>query len=75
MDQMMRQMFIHLGFSQAVATSIVNDHGIATSTDLLHFEASDIDALCKNIQRPGGMIPGRNNRILACLSPLWLSLT
>ena len=57
----MRQMFIHLGFSQAVATSIVNDHGIVTLTDLLHFEASDIDALCKNIQRPSGMIPGRNN--------------
>ena len=57
----MRQMFIHLGFSQAVATSIVNDHGIVTLTDLLCFEASDIDALCKNIQRPGGMIPRHNN--------------
>ena len=57
----MRQMFIHLGFSQAVAMSIVNDHGIVTLTDLLRFEASDIDALCKNIQRPGGTIPGRNN--------------
>ena len=61
MDQMMRQMFIHLGFSQAVATSIVNDHGIVTLTDLLRFEASDIDALCKNIQCPGGMIQGCNN--------------
>ena len=58
---MMRQMFIHLGFSQAVATSIVNNHGIVTLTDLLHFEASDIDALCKNIQCPGGTIQGRNN--------------
>ena len=57
----MRQMFTHLGFSQAVATSIVNDHGIVTLTDLFHFEAPDIDALCKNIQRPGGTIPGRNN--------------
>jgi hypothetical protein len=61
MDQMMRQMFIHLGFSQAVATSIVNDHGIVTLTDPLRFEASNIDASCKNIQRPGGTIPGRNN--------------
>ena len=58
----MRQMFIHLGFSQAVAASIVNDHGIITLTDLLCFEPSDIDALCKNIQRPGGTIPGRNNQ-------------
>ena len=58
----MCQMFIHLGFSQAVAASIVNDHGIATLTDLLRFEPSDIDALCKNIQRPGGTIPGHNNQ-------------
>ena len=57
----MRQMFIHLGFSQAVATSIVNNHGIVTLTDLLCFEASDIDALCKNIQCPSGTIAGRNN--------------
>jgi hypothetical protein len=62
MEQQMRQMFIHLGFSQAVAASIVNDHGIVTLTDLLRFEPSDIDALCKNIQRPGGTIPGRNNQ-------------
>ena len=62
MEQQMRQMFIHLGFSQAVATSIVNDHGIVTLTNLLCFEPSDIDALCKNIQRPGGTIAGRNNQ-------------
>ena len=55
-------MFIHLGFSQAVATSIVDDHGIVTLTDLLRFEPSDIDTLCKNIQRPGGTIAGRNNQ-------------
>ena len=61
MDQQMHQMFIHLGFSQAVAMSIVNDHGIVTLTDLLCFEASDIDALCKNIQHPSGTIPGCNN--------------
>jgi hypothetical protein len=61
MDQMMRQMFIHLGFSQAVTTSIVNNHGIVTLTDPLCFEASNIDASCKNTQRPGGTIPGRNN--------------
>ena len=58
----MRQMFIHLGLIQAIAASIVNDHGIITLADLLCFEASDIDALCKNIQRPSGMIPGRNNQ-------------
>ena len=58
----MRQMFIHLGFSQAIATSIVDDHGIVTLTDLLRFEPSDIDTLCKNIQHPGGTIAGRNNQ-------------
>ena len=62
MEQQMHQMFIHLGFSQAVATSIVNDHGIVTLTDLLHFEPSDINALCKNIQHLVGMIAGCNNQ-------------
>ena len=60
MDQQMRQMFIHLGFSQAVTMSIVNNHGIVTLTNHLCFEASDIDALCKNIQCPSGTIPGCN---------------
>ena len=55
-------MFVHLGFTDAVATSIVNDHGIASLTDLLHFEPSNIDTLCKNIQHPGGTITGRNNQ-------------
>ena len=55
-------MFVHLGFSQAIMTSIVDDHGIVTLTDLLHFEPSDIDTLCKNIQHPGGMITGHNNQ-------------
>ena len=55
-------MFIHLEFSQAITTSIVNNHGIVTLTDLLHFEPSDIDALCKNIQCPSGMIAGCNNQ-------------
>ena len=58
----MHHIFIHLGFSQAVAASIVNNHGIITQTNLLHFEPSDIDALCKNIQRPGGTTTGRNNQ-------------
>ena len=62
MEQQMCQMFIHLGFSQAVTTSIVNDHGILTLTDLLRFEPSDIDALCKNIQCPGKTIAGHNNQ-------------
>ena len=38
MEQQMCQMFIHLGFSQAVMTSIIDDHSIVTLTDLLHFE-------------------------------------
>ena len=62
MEQQMCQMFIHLRFSQAVTTSIVNDHGIVTLTDLLCFEPSDFNALCKNIQCPGGMIAGCNNQ-------------
>ena len=62
MEQQIGRMFIHLGFSRAVAASIVNDHGIVTLTDLLRFEPSDIDTLCKNIQRPGGTIPGCNNQ-------------
>ena len=62
MEQEMRQMFIHLGFSQAVTTSIVNNHGIVTLTNLLCFEPSDINALCKNIQHPGGTIAGHNNQ-------------
>ena len=52
MDQMMRQMFIHLGFSQAVAMSIVNDHGIATLTDLLHFEAFDMTPCARTSNAP-----------------------
>ena len=35
MEQQMHQMFIHLGFSQAVMTIIIDDHGIVTLTDLL----------------------------------------
>ena len=35
MEQQMHQMFIHLGFSQAIATRIVDDHSIMTLTDLL----------------------------------------
>ena len=62
MEHQMRQMFIHLGFSQAIATSIIDDHGIVTLTDLLRFEPSDINTLCKNIQRPGGTIAGHNNQ-------------
>ena len=58
----MRLMFAHLGFSQVVARSIVADHGIASLTDLLRFESSDIDTLCKNIQRPGGTIAARGNQ-------------
>ena len=58
----MHEMFIHLGFSQAFATSIVDDHGIVTLTDLLCFEPLDIDTFCKNIQCPGGMIASRNNQ-------------
>ena len=55
-------MFIHLGFSQAIAMNIVNNCGIVTLTDLLHLEPSDIDALCKNIQHPSGMIASHNNQ-------------
>ena len=62
MEQQMHPMFIHLGLSQAIATSIINDHGIVTLTNLLHFEPSDIDALCKNIQHPSGTITGYNNQ-------------
>ena len=62
MEQQMRQMFIHLGFSQAVMTSIIDDHSIVTLTDLLHFEPSDIDTLCKNIQHPGCTIASCNNQ-------------
>jgi len=62
MEAQMRLMFAHLGFSQVVARSIVADHGIASLTDLLRFESSDIDTLCKNIQHPGGTIAARGNQ-------------
>ena len=55
-------MFIHLGYIQAITTSIANNHGIITLTNLLHLEPSNIDTLCKNIQCPGSTIAGCNNQ-------------
>ena len=62
MEQQMHQMFIYLGFSQAIAMIIINDHGIVTLTNLLCFKPSGIDALCKNIQCPIGTIASCNNQ-------------
>ena len=62
-----KEMFLRLGFSQAVVLKLVDDPGIDSPQTLASFFDEDIIAICVMIYRPGGLVsektPDTGNQI------------
>ena len=55
----MEEMFLRLGFNQAVVLKLVNDQGINSPCTLTSLSDKDIAAICDMIHRPGGLVSGK----------------
>ena len=54
----MEEMFLRLGFSQAVVQKLVEDHGIDYQKTLVSLSDEDIARICDMICRPGELVSG-----------------
>jgi hypothetical protein len=54
-------LFVRLGTEQATATHIVDGEGYDEMSKLAQMTKKDVDALCKNVRSPGGMLAGQRN--------------
>ena len=65
----MEEMFLRLGFSQAVVLKRVDDQGIDSPQTLANLSDEDIADICNVIHRHGGLVSGktldRGNRFLS----------
>ena len=55
----MEEMFLRLGFSQAVVLKLVEDQEIDSPWILASLSNDDIAAICDMIHRPGGLVSGK----------------
>ena len=55
----MAEMFLRLGFSQALVLKLVDDQEIDFPWTLVSLSDGDITAICDVIHRPGGLMSGK----------------
>ena len=53
----MRTALTHLGFTQDVAAMITNIQGVDSIDELKFLNDNEVEGLCNNIRKPGGMMP------------------
>ena len=53
----MRTTLTHLGFTQDVAAMITNVKGVDSIDELKFLNDKEVEGLCNNIRKPGGMMP------------------
>ena len=56
----MRTALTHLGFTQDVAAMITNVQGVDSIDELKFLNDKEVEGLCNNIRKPGGMMPNPN---------------
>lgn len=56
----MGQMYIHLGFDNAMAVAIMDGQGIDDEEELENLDDKGVERLCKALKSPGGTIPNTN---------------
>ena len=54
----MRLLFTCIGCTDQAANAIVDDQGINQLHELCYLTDTDIETLCKNVKRPGGVAAG-----------------
>ena len=54
--QTLRNCYTRLGFTQANDVSTVDDQGIDSAAELRFLKDGDIEALCKVVKKPGGIV-------------------
>ena len=56
----MRTALTRLGFTQDVAATITNVQGVDSIDELKFLNDKEVEGLCNNIRKPGGMMPNPN---------------
>ena len=56
----MRTALTRLGFTQDVAATITNVQGVDSIGELKFLNDKEVENLCNNIRKPGGMMPNPN---------------
>lgn len=56
----LRQMYIRLGFTNAMAGYIITTQGIDTIEELRNLDEAAVKGLCQALKKPGGTIPNPN---------------
>jgi hypothetical protein len=54
---MMRRVMTRIGFSEAAAQALVEEHGMSKLEEIRLLSDDESKILCKVIRRPGGTIP------------------
>ena len=57
---LMRQLYVRLGFTNAMATAITDTQGIDDVEELGNLFDDDVERLCKALKSPGGTVPNPN---------------